>query len=206
MMLRTCLTAFALTLSQAAAAQDAPIVGTSVIGGKRVELLGDQTWRYVEDPSASADCVPINAALSFCGTLFDWRPLNVRGTDFTRIMKHDDRSFGGIIYEDLGAVDGITLSNLQNIVIEAAAGAAGIPASEVVINSVTDDNLDGTPVTTISYNVVIDGLNITYLNSLTVGEKRVIQFLTWTVNQGFSEERTAFHQSFLDAIELEAVE
>ena len=112
------LCALAATGGQAAEDTEANVVGTTVLGGKRVELLSDNTWRFSEFSSSEQGCVPINTVLEFCGSILDWRPSGTQGTDFTRVFKRNARTYAGIIYEEIGEADGLDIEAMRNIAIE----------------------------------------------------------------------------------------
>jgi|GEM_PF-1606695 len=190
----------AATLALPVAAQEASVVGTSVLGGKRVELLSDNTWRYaVLAQNDDAKCVPINTVLTFCGTIFDWRPLGTTGTDFTRQFRHDSRSYAGIIHEELGAADGMDMEFMRNAVIEIAAMATGTRPEDVAIHDVRNETVDGQPGETIVYGANIQGLDVMYQNTIVNAPHHNLQFVVWTIGADLTETNVALHKAFLDA-------
>ena len=194
------LTLACIWLSTSALAQD--VVGTSVLGGKRVELLSDNTWRFVEVPEADGRCVPINTKLSFCGTIFDWRPKRTAGTDFTRVFSHSDVIAAGIIHEEIGAADGMDLAFMRNRVIENAADVTGMRPEEIVISEVQDVMVGDYPGEMIAYEVTMDGLEIRYRNTIISTDNHTFQLVAWNVGKTRAENFSEVAQSFLDATRI----
>jgi hypothetical protein len=200
-MIRTSLVLIALlSLGTPGLAQD--VVGTSVLGGKRVELLSDNTWRFAEVPEADGACEPINNVLSFCGTIFDWRPSRTSGTDFIRVFNHSDQIAAGIIYEELGAADGMDLAFMRNVVIETAADATGMRPEDVVISNVEEHTVSGLPAETISYEVVMNGLDLRYHNTIVSTENHTFQLVSWNVGKEEPEEFAEVADSFVEAVRI----
>lgn len=178
------------------------VVGTSVLGGKRVELLSDNTWRFADIPESDGKCVPINTVLSFCGTILDWRPTRTSGTDFIRVFEHSNRIAAGIIYEEVGAADGMDLAFMRNVIIETAADATGMRPEDVVISNVENRTVDGLQAETISYQVVMNGLDLRYQNTIVSSDNHTFQLVAWNVGKKEPEEFTDVANSFVDAVRI----
>ncbi len=192
--------ALAASLALPATAQDTDVVGTTILGGKRVELLSDKTWRFADlADSNDGKCVPINTVLAFCGTIFDWRPIGTAGTEFTRQFRHDSRSYAGIIFEELGATDGMDLEFMRNAIIENAAMGAGVRPAEIPIHDAQSTTVDGQPGETIVFSVNFDGLEVTFQNTIVNAPHHNVQFVVWTIGPELTEDGKALHEAFLDA-------
>jgi hypothetical protein len=184
-----------------AAAQD--VIGTSVIGGKRIEILSDNTWRYSDfDRKGDGPCVPIDNRLTFCGSILDWRPMNTTGTDFVRQFKHSERIYAGVIHENLGASDGVDNEYMRNIVIENVAMFTNVRPEEIPIFGVEPVEVDGTPAETIVYGAIFNGLDIVYQNTLINGDDFNLQFVVWSVGDQLSEDAVEMNANFLSSFRL----
>lgn len=182
-------------------AQD--VVGTAVIGGKRVELLNDNTWRYFDAGAETEDgCVPIDDRLSFCGSILNWRPLSTAGTEFIRQFRHSDRVYAGIIHERLGANDGVDAGFMRNAIIENAASFTGVRPEEIPIHGIDELEVDGQAGETIIYGAVFEGLDIVYQNTLVNGADFNLQFVVWSIGKDLSDEARDMNASFLRSIRI----
>lgn len=189
-----------LLLGQTAHAQN--VAGVAVIDGKRVELLDDQTWRYADTGANPSDaCRTLNPVVDFCG-LLDWTPTNVPSPDFLAAYRLNDRSYGGLIFEALGTEAGVTSELLRKIVISFAANAAGIPESQLPILEVRESEVDGQTTETMTYTFKINNLPVVYQNTFFISRNATIQFIVWTIGEGYSDAEKAVAEEFLSHIRL----
>ncbi len=192
-----------ILLALPVSAQNSDVVGTAVLGGKRVELLSDRTWRFADEAQAEGPCVPINTVLTFCGSIIDWRPVDTTGTEFTRLFRQDSRTYGGIIYEEVGAAEGMDLEFMRNIIIENAAMGTGVQAQDIPIFGVQAVEVDGHPAETIIYGANFNGLDIIYLNTIVNSENHNVQFVVWTIGNTLTEEGRAAAKNFNEAARID---
>ena len=183
-------------------AEDAKVIGTAVLGGKRVELLNDNTWRFAEFGDEEAGCVPINSILSFCGTIFDWRPVDTAGTEFLRQFQHDSRTHAGILYEEVGAADGMDMDFMRNAVIENAAMGTGVRPEEIPIHAATVGEVDGQPSETITYGATFNGLDFVYQNTIVNSEHHNLQFVVWSVGDTVGDKAKAASDNFVQSMRI----
>ena len=192
-----------LSLALPAHAEDAQVVGTSVLGGKRVELLNDNTWRFAEfGDDEDAGCVPVNQVLSFCGTIFDWRPVDTTGTEFLRQFQHDSRTHAGILYEEVGAADGMDMEFMRNAVIENAAMGTGVRPEEIPVHGAETRTVDGHPAETVIYGANFNGLDIVYINTIVNSDHHNLQFVIWTVGKAVTDKGRAASEGFLKSMRI----
>lgn len=182
-------------------AQEASVVGTAILGGKRVELMSDNTWRFSEI-SAAKTCVPINTLLSFCGSTLTWTPTSAVGSDFTRLYRNGSRTYGGVIYEDIGSADGMDIEFMRNVVIENAAAFAGIAPGEVPIYGVEDVTVDDVPGETVMYGVNLGALKFVYQNTILNWDHHTMQFVVWTVGDELTDQAREMNADFLDSFDV----
>lgn len=192
-----------LALAQNADSSGPSVIGTTVIGSKRVQLLSNNTWRFEETAPGSEGCVPINSVLSFCGSILKWRPTATHGTEFLRLFQHDTRNYGGIIYEEIGMDDGLDLDNLRAIIIENAALFSSVPVEEIPVLNVVDTSVDDVPGETITYGVRVNGLSFVYQNTIVSGARTSIQFVTWGIGQELSDDMQSLHANFIESLQLD---
>ena len=185
-----------------AVAEDAAVIGTAVLGGKRVELLSDNTWRFAEFGDEDPSCVPINSVLSFCGTIFDWRPIDTSGTEFLRQFQHDSRIHAGILYEEVGAADGMDMDFMRNAVIENAAMGTGVRPEEIPIHAATLGDVDGHPSETITYGATFNGLDFVYQNTIVNFDHHNLQFVVWSVGDTANDKARAASDNFIQSMRI----
>ncbi len=179
------------------------VLGTAVIGGKRVELLSDNTWRYFDaDRATEAGCVAIDNRLSFCGSILNWRPLPTAGTEFIRQFRHSDRVYAGIIHEGLGANDGMDADFMRNAIIENVASFTGARPQDIPIHNVTETEVDGQPAESITYGAKFEGLDIIYQNTLVNGPDFNLQFVVWSIGSEVTDEAREMNDNFLRSVRI----
>lgn len=201
--MRLALAALLLALAFPTAAQS--VVGTAIIGGKRAELLSDKTWRF-SSGTTPANCVPINHTMSFCGSILDWKPTSTVGTDFVRLFSGGSRTYGGVIYEDVGSADGLDMEFMRNLAIENAAAFTGVPPEEIPIHEVAETTVDGVAGETVSYGARMGTLDFVYQNTILNSETTTIQFVVWTIAKELTDEARTANRNFLDAFKLDLPE
>lgn len=195
------LTAILMLLATQAPA--AEVVGTAVLGSKRVELLNDNTWRYADvSDDSEAGCVPINNRLGFCGSILNWRPIDTSGTEFLRQFRHNDRIYAGIIHEELGAADGMDAEFMRNVIIENAALGSGVNPAEIPIHGVEETEVDGQPAETIIFGANFSGLDVVFQNTLVNAENFNLQLVVWSIGAEVSDEAKKMKANFLSSVRI----
>ena len=182
------------------AAQD--VVGTSIVTGKRVELLSDHTWRFTEARKLPATCIPVNARIAFCGSPLEWWPSSTSGTDFLRVFRHDDRTYAGMIYEGIGEDDGLMAEVYRELIIRRTADVAGVGANEIPVLSSTATEVEGIAGETLVYGARLAGIAMVFMNTVIVQASYSAQFVTWSLGKEQTAEHVALHAAFLDAIDM----
>lgn len=182
-----------LALAPAASAQE--VVGTSVLGGKKVHLFDDGTWKYA-DVTQNGKCVPVRQNVDFCGSILNWRPVKSTG-DFDRVFKHNNRMYSGLIIDQYGRNDGNNMEYMRGMALDNAADASGVLTEEIPVLTLEDTDIDGIPAETIVYGAKIDGLRFVYANTFVVEDDLTIQALVWSVGSEFSDEHKKWHADFV---------
>ncbi len=185
-----------------ALAQSANVVGNAVVDGKRVELLSDRSWRYAETAQGNAGCQALNQVLQLCNLDPGWASLDTTGTEFIRQFRLTARNYGGIIYEELGSDDGLTLEFMRNAVIENAAMFTGVPASEIPVLDVATVSVGENTGERVVYGAKYNGLDIIYQNTILNAPNHNIQVVVWSVGKTLTDDALASNAAFLDAIDI----
>ena len=194
------LTAGAICLSAAVGAQT--VLGTAPFEGRTVELLSDNTWRF-QDPGAEGACALVGAPISFCGSPARWQRVPITPSPaLDALYQIDDRNFAMIIAEGLGAADGVTQDTLRETVLLNAGAAAGLERTGVPLMTRFTSTLGGEDVTTIGYQVTLQGLQFTYLTTLYLGEQNSAQLTTYAISETFTESHNRLHEEFLAHVQL----
>lgn len=185
-------------------AQAQSVVGTAVVDGNVVDLYSDQTWR-ARDNSANR-CDQIAANLEFCNHVKRWARLKSPSAEIEAQYRYDDRHYGQFVVEEVGVQDGLTAEFMRNVVIENAADATGVDASEIIVFDVRNDTLQGKPYETILYGGNIDGLNVVFFNTIVTSPSWTGQIITFSIGSSPTDEHDAVHASFLSGTKLKSVQ
>ncbi len=183
----------------AANAQD--VVGTAVIAGERVELLSDQTWRFVDPAAVDSNCKPVNAVVSFCGAP-RWSATGLPTPDFSAAYRQTDRSYGGVIFEGLGTSSGMTQEFMRNALLQYAAQATGVSVDQIPVIESKTISVDDVPAERLSYSLNLGGLDVVYQNTVIVTENETIQLLVWTIGKTFGDAERSVADEFVSHVRL----
>ena len=130
-----------ITLPTAVLAQD--VVGTTIVGGRRAQLLSDHTWKY--ETATASTCQTIEAGVTFCGGNAGWTQVESPSKDVAAQFRLDDRNYGEFIVEKLGTEDGMNADLLLSAVVGNAAKAANLQDKDVTTVGPTPTVVDGFP-------------------------------------------------------------
>lgn len=200
---------FVLTLLTASfialplAAQNAKVVGTAIVDGQRVELLSDRSWRYAEAATTERGCAEINHVLQLCGVSDRWTSLDTTGTEFIRQFRLNSRTYSGIIYEELGAADGLTAEFMRQAVLENAAMFTGVRAEDIPVISIDTLTVDENPAERVVYGAKFNGLDIVYQNTIVNAANHNIQVVVWSVGAELTDEAQNANADFINAIRID---
>jgi hypothetical protein len=173
-------------------------VGTALVGGEKVELFADQTWKFAASASkGDANCSVVAAGLTFCGKTRGWDSINNSSAEISGQFMLDSRNFGLLIVENIGAVDGVTPKMMRSIVVENFAAGTGGPAGDVVIFSVDNSELDGRAAETVVYGGSLNGLDVVFRNSIVLEDRRVLQVATYAIEAQPTENSEKLHNEFV---------
>jgi len=180
------------------------IVGNAVVGGKRVQLMGDNTWRFIE--SENATCVPLTNEIEFCGSILDWTPTRSANPDAVAMYRHGDSLFAMFIPENLGSDSGMSAEFMRNAVLGFAAEESGVMIENVPVYDIQDVELDGKPGETIIYGSRTDGLPVVLANSIIITPGLTLQAITLSVNTEYTDEHQSLHANFVENTRLDIPE
>lgn len=190
----------ALSVAMASPAPAQDIVGTAVLGGKKVELLSDNTWRFMQTTGPST-CVAMHSAIEFCGSILNWRPAKATG-DFTRVFTYDHRTSAGYIVEDVGTNDGVNPEFMRSLILEYAAEGSEITVEEVPVLGVFDTEIDGHPAETIVYGTRPNGVSFVFANTVFLHDRLTVQAIVWSMGKEYTPELESIHADFIEKTKL----
>ncbi|MDX8351991.1 hypothetical protein [Cognatiyoonia sp. IB215182] len=176
------------------------VVGRSVVEGRTVDLLDDGTWVYTE--AIEGDCSAITPFLQFCGQTAGWSPTTIPNPDVIAAYRYDDRHYGQVISEELGARDGLTAALMRETVISNAAGVIGVRPQDIPVVDVYRSRAGNAGVETVVYTFTIDGLDVVYANGIYTSPNRTMQLVTFAVGQEFTDRHRALHDAFLSHMRI----
>ncbi|MEL7281670.1 MAG: hypothetical protein AAFY35_06905 [Pseudomonadota bacterium] len=180
-------------------AQGSEILGTTLLEGRKVEILADGTWVYAE--ALPDDCQTVTSNIMLCAEKGRWTSLPAVNADIAAQFRFDDSTYGLLILEELGHGQGITFEAISVSVLEIAASAAGVRREDIPVINVQDTALFGEDAQTITYAAVIDGLPITYRNTILIEEEVTIQAVTYEVSRDLTQVHTELHDEFLQGLQ-----
>jgi hypothetical protein len=192
--------AFPLVLALAPATWAQEVVGTSVLGGKKVHLYDNGTWAYA-DAAPNGKCVSVHQTVDFCGSILNWRPTKSVG-DFNRIFTHSRRINAGLIIEEYGRNEGNNFEYMRGMALDAAAESSGVQIEEIPVLSIMDTDVDGLSGETIIYGAQIDGLRFVFANTFIVEDNLTIQAMVWAVGSEFSDDHQKWHADFIENLRV----
>jgi hypothetical protein len=175
------------------------IVGTGLVDGKKIEIYNDFSWDYVGDDKGK--CKSAGKGVLFCGSSSIWKPTDL-GSEITAGYRYNDRTYAMIIVEDLGIQDGMTSEFMRKAIIENAATGAGVEAKDIIILSADESLFDNKESNRMVYATNIDGLDIIYTNTISIEEYRTLQMITMDISSEYSEEKSNFHDKFLELVKI----
>jgi hypothetical protein len=73
---------------------------------------------------------------------------------------------------------------------------------DVVISNVEDRTVEGLSAETISYQVVMNGLDLRYQNTIVSSDNHTFQLVAWNVGKEEPEEFIDVANSFVDAVRI----
>jgi hypothetical protein len=190
--------ACALSMTATCLAQD--VVGTTIVGGRTVEVMSNYTWRYkgVEIPG----CRAIKFSISFCGETLGWQYSPGSNTDATAVFRHDDSNYGEFILEGIGQRRGINLDTLRSAVISNIASFMNTKPEDVVVLSDDAVVLEGQPGETIIYKASSGNVQFVFYNTIFALPDEDVQIATYTVGGDITEEGKRLHREFLEQTHL----
>jgi hypothetical protein len=190
--------AVALASSPALAQQ---VVGTSIVEGRAIQIMSDNTWRY--STPAPANCETVQEGVVFCGKARGWVRTRGNSNDAGPVYRRNDRAYGLLLIEKVGADEGMSADTMRKAVLGNAAGAAGLQEKDVTAFGVERSRtVSGFAAETISYAVKMGGIPFVFTNTIIIDKHRTVQVATYGVGQALTEEMKADHKSFVEATQL----
>tara|TARA_R110000765_G_C18779156_1_gene591112 strand:+ start:240 stop:851 length:612 start_codon:yes stop_codon:yes gene_type:complete len=190
---------FLAPINGSACAQQA--VGRTLVDGKSVTLFDNGTWSY--EGAQEEGCRTLGAGISFCGSSDTWKKTAPNGSDIAASFRYDDRNYAMVIVETVGVEDGVSLQFMRNAVVSNAADGANVPAEEIIVFGIEPYERFKYPTETVVYGASLDGLNLTYANTIITKPHQTLQLITYAVGTDYTQQHKLLHSDFVDSIELE---
>lgn len=188
----------ALWLSAPHSAVAQQIVATTIVDGQKVELLDNNSWRFVQSQDANSDCSVIAGDVTFCGNRKVWRVVAPPNPQIAAAFMRTEVLFGLVVSEGVGSDVGISIEALRKVAIQNAANGAGVLPENVTVSDSFTSESNGMTYETIAYSVKVNGVPLVFLNSLFVGPKRSLQLITYELDPNLTDYHKGIHQEFLD--------
>ena len=157
------------------------VVGETVIKGRQVELLDNNTWRYTDDVSRTTgrNCETLEHSVVFCNSL-NWQVSEPVGAA-SAIYLIDDRTYVMLIIEGIGSNDGASPDMMVNAAHWFASQAMNIQQESLDVHYTRPKRAGRYEYTTTAYGGKIDGLKFTYINNIYIGRTFNIQAVVYNV-------------------------
>ena len=181
-------------------AWSATIVGSSVVNGRNIEILSDNTWRF--ELPAPKGCNALNTVITFCGDPDKWHPRPTPTNEILVQYMYDAKRYGQFVFENLGSEDGLTFEYMRSAVIQNAARAYGGDISKVKVLDSFDSTLAGHPAMTIVYSLRVKSLPVVFSNTVLVDKKLSMQAMTFEIATEYSDKHKEIHLEFLQSTKL----
>lgn len=175
------------------------VVATTIVDGKKVELLDNNSWRFVASGNSQSNCSTVAGDVTFCGARNVWQPIQPPNAQIAAAFLRSEKHYGIVISEGIGTNSGISVDSMRQIAIQNAANGAGILAKDVAVADAFTSQANGVSYSTVAYSVTINGIPIFYLNSIYVGPDRALQMITYELDRSLTQYHRELHQEFLDA-------
>ncbi len=177
------------------------MVGRAMVDGKTVILYDDYSWDY--ETKSAADCKTVAKGLTFCDPTGRWKFDTDQAPGDAITLTYSDAIGGLIVNETLPDGHEFTTDILKSAAVINAASAAGITAKDVLVLDNKDVTLKDHSAGQISYSVNIDGIDITYVNTVIVTENRALQLMTYATGKKVTDEHTKVHDAFISYFTVE---
>ncbi len=176
------------------------VVGKSIVDGKPVELLSDNTWRYRDEQDPNSDCRVLEDRVSYCNPPPGWTTLP-KDSSFDLSLSLPNEFYAGVIVELLGRNRTVTMDFMRFAILENAA-QDGMEAEDIPIVDIETVEVDGIRGETITYLVEFKGAQVVFSNTILLDQSLTIQAMTWSIGSDYTEEYREVTSAFLDTIEI----
>jgi hypothetical protein len=177
------------------------LVGTAIVGGKKVELLSDNSWRYADTEQGA--CRSVHLQVLFCAPQGDWKKIKAPSSEITAAFSKDDRNYLMFIVEEIGSDLGVTQEVLRQTVIENAAFGAGIDPANVPILELNPAEVGGQAGETAVYAVTLGGLPVVIANTMVIRPDLTVQVVQYTIGKEYKDAQKRLVQQILDEVKID---
>ena len=189
------LTLFFVLFASGVSSQE--VVGTAIISGKPIEILGDQTWRYkAPKKSLLSSCDALKLSVYFCNDK-KWKLAKPTG-DISHMYEVDGRTYVIFIIEPLGSNDGVTAEFMADVALEYAAGDAGVENVSQHFSRYQD--ILGRSVLSLGYTANLSGMNFTFLNNIFVTETVTVQAAIYVIGSKITDDQKRLNDILLNSV------
>ena len=172
------------------------IVGTSSVDGRPVEILSDKTWRFIQkaDATKCSNLLSISDVVQFCNS-GNWKVMP-KQPSINVLLAIDDRHYAAFIAEAIGREDGASNEFMVKTAHGYLAAQMNVPVESLEVLYTRDKKIDGKQGIQTAYAGNIDGLKVTYINSIYVGQNNTLQVVTWGIGK-MKPELKAHHETMV---------
>ncbi len=179
-----------------AKAQD--VIGTSIVGGKKIEILSDNTWRFQDRLGES--CFLVGATMEFCGQNANWRPLANKAPQITAAFERESKDFAFFIVEQIGRSSGMNLDAIGRAIVENVANGMGETAAEVPVFLSEDVSIYGKAARRVALQARLDGVFFVLINTAWLEDDRSGQIFTYSYGDQIRPSDIALHEQVVGSV------
>ena len=179
------------------------LVGTTIIDGRKVELLSNNTWRFAAKETANDRCKLVFGTVYFCGDDFTWKRNPNPPPNVAAQYQYDARNWGQFTAENIGKKDGVTTELIRSTTIKFTAIATGVSEADIPILANYDSQVSGMAGNTLVYGANFNGVDLVFANTILVTNDQTLQAITYMIGSTtFTNEARQFHNEFLQLVEI----
>lgn len=169
-------------------------VGSSMVGGKLVDLYSDKTWDY--RVNVDPGCIVIKYNIKFCDHDSKWTASPFKAWGISKQFQFDDKHYAQYIVEKIGLDDGFNITLIQKLSLQAVAQQSGISSEGLVIFEAQENEFGGHAASTVVYGVTVNNLTMTIMNTFVVTKDKSVQIMTYALAAQPDDQQRALHEDF----------
>ena len=189
---------FVLALLAPAALLAQDVIGTAIVGGRKIQILSDNTWQF--EDQLGAPCFVIDADLSFCGRPSGWSLLGNKPPQITAAFERNRSDYAFFVTEAAGSSVGMSLDFLGEAVIGNVANGMGVSPADVPVFFSESVEFYGKPARRVALQAKLNGVFFIFINTYWVEANKAGQVFTYTFGDQLRDSDVALHKQVVSSL------